>query len=174
MFAYSSLPMDKSTDLRDFIPAILAVLVTLLAPHLLPSELRNIAPPLGLAVIFYYLRRGGFPIWAAVVCGILLEILQAMPLGVGVSAALLLYALARRREERQEASSFARNGFRHFWVSAIVMLWIYLLMSLTQEQFFPITAPFLQWLALVVSYPLIYSFCHAMHRPMDKSIASHL
>ncbi|MDG1286115.1 MAG: hypothetical protein P8P30_00960 [Rickettsiales bacterium] len=166
--------MDKSAEWRDFIPVLLAVLVTLIAPHLLPSELRNIAPPLGLAVIFFYLRRGGFPLWAAVICGVLLEILQAMPLGVGVSAALLLYALARRREERQEASSFARNAFRHFWVSALVMLWIYLLMSLTQAQFFPIAAPLLQWLALGCSYPLIYAFCHAMHRPMSKSIASHL
>lgn len=164
--------MEQGKDWRDYIPALLAILFTLISPYFFPFGLRQIAPPLGFAVIFFWQRyRAGpnIPLWAVMICGLMLDVLQAMPVGVGISAALLLYWLSTPREERDEKQSFPRNALRHGWVSALVMLWIYLLMSLAEGQFFPTQPAVVQWLALVVSYPLIYGFCDAMHQHMDNA-----
>lgn len=155
----------------------MVIIVAFIAPYILPMSLRNIAPPLGLAVIFYWRRCGGeiyLPLWAVIICGVLFDISQLMPIGVGISACLLLYWLARPSEERDEVQSFASHNMRHIWVSAVVMLWIYLFMSLLQGQFFPLEAPLFQWLALILSYPLIYAFCHAIHQHMDNSTMRHI
>jgi len=164
--------MEKRKTWHDLLPALLAILVTLVTPYLLPMGLRSIAPPLGLSVIFYFRSRVPFmnvAVWIALLSGLLLDVIQAMPVGVGISAALLLYWLARPREERDEDRSFARNLLRFTWVSPIIMGWIYLLMSMVQGQFFPMTLPIFQWLAMVASYPLIYAFCHAIHQMMLQS-----
>lgn len=163
--------MDRATNWRDFIPAIIAVIFTLLSPYLFASSIRNVAPLLGFGVIFYYLRRGELgtiSIWVVVFCGLLVDILQAMPIGVGISAALLLVLVAKRRDDRQEVQKFSYMMVRFMAASAMIMIWIYLLMSLAEAQFFPITAPLVQWLLMMLSYPLIFAFCHATHQQMSQ------
>ncbi len=155
--------MDKSTELNDFLPSAMVLLLGLLMPYFFAAHLHPLAPPFGFAAIFFWLRqdeepRLSLPIIA--ICGLLLDITQAMPIGVGLSASLLLYILAKRRSNRDKSSNFDGHNLRHIAVSAIVMTWIYLLMSFVKGSLLPIEAPLFQWLALIISYPLIYTLCH--------------
>ena len=162
--------MERATDWRDFLPSMLIIAVAILSSYILPSGLREASPPLAFAVIFYFLRQSTQPlmsVWVIVLAGCLLDIQQAMPIGVGISAAIILYWLARLRNERKQEPNVAKNILCFMGVSAVTMAWIYAIMSLNQGQFYPIVAVIMQWLMLVISYPLIYGLCHAIHQQMN-------
>ncbi len=161
--------MERTTDWRDFLPAMLVLAIAIIAPYLLPMGLRDVAPPLAFGVIFYFLRQRVQPmisIWVIIIAGLLLDVQQAMPLGVGISAAILLYWVAHLRDERKETLNVPLHFLRYCWVSAIVMGWIYGVICLREAQLYPLSAVVMQWVVVIVSYPLIYGLCHAIHRQM--------
>lgn len=165
---------------RSLLSVLLIVVMTLAVmaafPYLLPFEWRNLAPPVGLAMMFFWRFHRHFPLWAVVLCGLIFDIHQAMPLGTGISAALLLAWISQRHkgQDAQARRSFTRNWGRFFRGSLLAMGWVYALMCFTQQVFYPPAYPFLQWLALVITYPLIYRFCHAMLQALDPAYARRL
>ena len=151
---------------HEALPIALACLLTLTFPFLLPPAMRDIAPPLGLAVLFFWRYQQQFPLIGVILCGALLDVMQAMPLGVGISAALLLAASAKKSTSREQhrSESFLRNWFRFSGASLLCLGWIYAFYAVLERQLFPLEAPIIQWILLWASYPLIYQLCFAMMR----------
>lgn len=163
--------MERATDWKDFLPSLIVLLLAIVTPYFLPSGLREVSPPLAFSVIFYFLRHRVRPlisIWIILLSGFFLDIHQAMPIGIGVSAAILLYWLSRLRDERKEHPAFLHNYLNFILVSAVIAGWIYMIMSLSQGQLYPLSAVIMQWVVWVLSYPLIYGLCHAIHQQINR------
>jgi len=169
--------MEKPTHWRDFVPTLMVLVIAFISPYLLPSGMREIAPPLAFAALFYFVRQCPqleLSVWVVAITGLLLDMQQAMPIGVGISASILLYCLASWQQQRKELPSFSSHFAYFFAISFIIMAWIYGLMSLLHGHLFPLEAPILQWLLLLFSYPLIYSLCRVTNREMTATSSARI
>jgi hypothetical protein len=165
--------MLQEAPILRWLPVVLALMLALVSPYILPSGWSGVVPPFAFAMLFYWRYRRNFPLIVVVTMGAMLDIQQAMPLGVGISASLLLAGLAQYRFEREveKNRSFA---FSWAWFSAasfVTLGWIYLLMCVTQQALFPLFSPLFQWALLVASYPILYRFCHALLQWLDPQQA---
>lgn len=164
---------ENTTHARLLLPILTTLLVMGVFPYLLPFNWQMIAPPLGFGMLYFWRFYESFSIWAAVLCGLLLDMLQLMPVGIGISAALLLYAFSKPRKEPENDTprSFAKRWLLFSGLSFVVLCWIYLLMSLTAQTLFTPLPALFQWLALVAIYPLIHRLCFALLQHINPNFA---
>ena len=155
--------MEKSFHWSEFVPVFIVMAVTVLLPFYFAYPLQLIFPPLGLGMLCYWLSQHKIPIWGVLLCGLLLDFSHMLPLGVGISALLLLTILIRPEGNILKFTKF-------IWSSALAMGWIYLLVSLVEGQFFPPSAPIFQWALLVSVFPLISYVCSGIDRLMARFV----
>ncbi|MDB5405490.1 MAG: mreD [Rhodospirillales bacterium] len=142
---------------------ILAVL-TVLPLHV--PDYASVAPLLALAGVYYWtIYRPDFaPPLAVFACGIVLDLLDGGPLGVGALLLLLARAavLPQRRFFVNRLFPFVWMGFTMIAAGAILFLW--LLGSGIEGAWLDLRAAMLQWVLTVATFPAVAYFLMRVQR----------
>ena len=152
--------------LRRYSPNLLTFLILLFSviPTYLPGY-STVRPYITLIPVFYWAvyRPYDFSVLSAFITGLLLDFLDATPLGVNTLVFMLFYLIAgtQRRYLIGKSFSFVWFGFAVFSLGAYFFKWLFV--SINYAMFTPVSTALTSCILLLLSYPLISWPCARLH-----------
>jgi len=149
------LSWEDSPFARKMIGCVLVVGFSLLPVVLIPAFWQAYAPVWGMAALFYLrlMRPEYTTLFMVPIAAFVLDLLQALPLGTALLAALWVYYRARPSAVKQR---FASHYVRAARGLAFALLLIYTVMCFYAEVWLPWQPVLSQFAVTIVTYPLLY------------------
>ncbi len=151
--------------LRPTAPFLLVLFLELLGALPLRIPFFSIvAPPLALIPVYYWAvyNPWRFGMFAAFLCGLFLDILFMLPLGVNALIFTLLYYSVNRLRRFIAGKPFYVSwlGFAFFGTAALWLEWF--LVSLFYRKFIDFTLVMVSDAFMIAFYPLVALFCYLL------------
>lgn len=159
-------------------PAIITFLLFILCA--IPKYIwgiNYIMPVLPLIPVFYWgrLQAGEMPYWFVFLCGLLMDVVSGLPLGLSALLYLLLLVILHNQSKYIHKESFVITWGYFILLLGIVSVFEWIIMSFSGNQLHAIPAAVIRWLITISLYPVLHKMFDGIseHIKQRKWIISH-